>query len=75
MAVMQGQVGAQLEIIETTRTRQANERNALMLQRSELIGADPYETAAALTERQTQLETLYALTARVSRLSLAAYLR
>lgn len=75
LAVLQGQVGSQLGTIETTQTRQTSERNALSLQRSALVGADPYETAAALTERQTQLETLYALTARVSRLSLAAYLR
>ena len=75
LAVLQGQVGTQLETLETTQTHQISERNALSLQRSTLVGADPYETAAALTERQTQLETLYALTARVSRLNLAAYLR
>ncbi len=39
-----------------------------------LISVDPYETASKLQEAQTQLETLYSITARMSRLSLVNFL-
>ena len=37
--------------------------------------ADPYRTATDLQAAQTRLETLYVLTARLSRLNLTEYLR
>ena len=55
--------------------RAAAEATALGLAREALIGADPYEAAAALEAAETQLETLYTLTARISRLSLVNFLR
>ena len=45
------------------------------LRRRGIVAADPFETANALEAAKTQLETLYALTARLSRLNLADYLR
>jgi len=39
------------------------------------VNADPFETASTLQAVQLQLETHYAMTARLSRLSLAEYLR
>ncbi len=42
--------------------------------RTELIGADPYDTATEMEAVQGQLETLYTVTARLSRLSLADFL-
>ncbi len=61
--------------IAATATRLQAEDTALDRARSDLLSADPYESAAMLTERQTQLETIYAVTARLSRLSLAEFLR
>ncbi|MCE5974752.1 flagellar hook protein [Sinirhodobacter sp. WL0062] len=60
--------------IEDARTRNSAEKSSLELDRIELIGADPYESATALQAVETQLETLYTLTARLSALSLADYL-
>ncbi|MFN0113986.1 MAG: flagellin [Paracoccaceae bacterium] len=48
---------------------------AFGIARSGIVAADPYETAAELTRVQSQIETLYALTARLSRLSLTDWLR
>ncbi|WP_141134280.1 hypothetical protein [Jannaschia aquimarina] len=39
--------------------------------RNELVGADPYLTATQLEQETTRLETIYTLTARLSRLNLA----
>lgn len=60
--------------IEAAKTRNANEETALQITRNDLVSVDPYETATKLQEQQTQLETIYALTARMSRLSLLDYL-
>ena len=60
--------------IDDARTRNSAEKSSLELARAELIGADPYESATALQAVETQLETLYTLTARLSALSLADYL-
>lgn len=60
--------------IEAAKTRNANETTALQITRNDMISVDPYETATRLQEQQTQLETIYALTARMSRLSLMDYL-
>ena len=75
IAELQGRVGATQETLERTEARHLAERDTLRLARLDKIGADPFETAARLTETQTQLETLYAVTARTARLSLTAYLR
>lgn len=50
-------------------------REALEMARNDLIGVDPYDAATRLRATETQLESLYAMTARLSRLSLTAYLR
>jgi flagellar hook-associated protein 3 FlgL len=42
--------------------------------RANLIGADPYDTATALQDSIGRLEQLFALTARLSRMSLSNYL-
>lgn len=67
-------VGLQEAAVERAITRNAAERTALSLARSDMLAADPYETASALTEAETSLQNLYALTARLSRLSLTDYL-
>ena len=50
------------------------QKSALETARLGLLSVDPYETAAKLQEAQTQLETLFAITSRMSRLSLVNFL-
>ena len=71
---LRGQTGAAEAAIETLATRNASEISSLELARAGIVAADPYETATALEETQTQLETLYTITARLSRLSFADYM-
>lgn len=61
--------------IEQAQTRNEAEESALQLARSDLLGVDPYEAATRMEAAQTQLETLYSVTARLSRLSLVDFLR
>lgn len=63
--------GVLQERVELAEQRNASERSALRIARNGIVSADPYESAAALTEAQVQLETLYSITARLSRMSLA----
>ena len=61
--------------IEAAAVRNSAEETALGILRSETGAADPYEAATRLEELRGQLESLYLVTARVSRLSLVDYLR
>lgn len=61
--------------IAAAQTRNEAEASTLTMARNELVGADGYETATALSATQARLETLYMLTARLSRLSLSEFLR
>lgn len=72
LAARIGSVEAQ---IETARTRNAAEESALGILRAEVGSVDPYEAATRLETARTQLESLYLVTARVSRLSLTEFLR
>lgn len=60
--------------LDTALARNGAETSALELARLDLIGVDPFETASRLEGVQTQLETIYALTARIQRLNLTDYL-
>lgn len=61
--------------IEAARTRNAAEETSLGILRSSLGSVDPFEAATRLEAARTQLESLYLITARVSRLSLTEFLR
>lgn len=67
-------IGTAEERIAGATDRNAAEATGLQIARSGLVSVDPYEAASALTEAETQLQTLYSITARLSRLSLADYL-
>ena len=54
--------------------RNDSERSALEAARLGLLSVDPYETAAKMQQTQSQLQTLYSITARMQRLSLVDYL-
>ncbi len=72
---MRANLGTVEAHIETVSVQSASETSALEILKANLLSVDPYETASELQAVQTQLETLYALTARMSRLSLVDFLR
>lgn len=72
MAARLGTVEAQ---IEAATMRNSAETSALQIARNGITAVDPYETASRLEATRQQLETLYTLTARISRLSLVDFLR
>ena len=61
--------------IEAAAVRNAAETTSLQIARADLTAVDPFETASKLQETQQQLEKIYAITARITRLSLLDYLR
>lgn len=67
-------VGMAQARIEAAAARNAAEKTALQTARVDLLGVDGYETASMLEATQTQIETVYSLTERISRLSLVDYL-
>lgn len=67
-------VGAAEARIDDALAQLLAERAMLEQARIDMIGADPYETAALLEQTQLQLEQLYTVTAKLSRLSLVNYL-
>ena len=75
LAGLRGNLGSVEGQIADVQTRNNATSTALQVTRGGITAADPYETANALEATQTQLETLYTLTARLSRLSLADFLR
>jgi flagellar hook-associated protein 3 FlgL len=72
---LQARIGTVEAQIEAARTRNSAEETSLGILRSDIGSVDPYEAATRLQTIQSQLESLYLVTARVSRLSLAEYLR
>ena len=71
---LRANLGAAEARLDVVMSDQSARKTALGLMRSELVAADPFEAATRLRAVQNQLETHYALTARLSRLSLADYL-
>jgi len=72
---LRGSVGILEARLDAAQARNSAESGSLHLARSALVGADPFQTATKLQSVQTQLEAFYAITARMSQLSLARYLR
>jgi flagellar hook-associated protein 3 FlgL len=60
--------------LQDAATRNDAEKAVLQSARLSLLSADPYETATRYQETQNQLQTLYAITARASRLTLVDFL-
>lgn len=69
------QLGQAEERIAEAQGRTAAESSALELARVELLKVDDYESATQLTAAQDRLDLLFAVTARISGLRLADYLR
>ena len=74
LTMRRAEIGMQEEAIARDAARNAAETTAMSIARTRIVEADPYETASALTQTETSLQNLYALTARLSRLSLTDYL-
>ena len=74
MADLRAGLGALEARIEETSVRNATERTATSLARLDLVGADQYETATRYENIRSQLESLYAITARTQRMSFAEYM-
>jgi len=68
-------VGDAEAAIERSRVRVEVESSTAEVARAGIVAADPFVAAAELQSVQVQLESLYAVTARLSSLNLAAYLR
>jgi flagellar hook-associated protein 3 FlgL len=73
--IMMADIGIAEERIAAVATRLQAETSALERAQSDLLSADPYDAATQLSARQSQLESIYAVTARLSRLSLVEFLR
>lgn len=71
---LQAEIGEDEARVERAGAEVAAESQALEIARSELIGVDPFEAAIQLEAVETQLRSLYALTAKLQRLSLTEYL-
>ncbi|MGI1662072.1 flagellin [Palleronia sp. KMU-117] len=72
---LRARTGTREEQIDQAMARAQSGLAALELARTEMLAADPFETATRLKAAEAQLEALYTLTARLSRLSLTEYLR
>jgi flagellar hook-associated protein 3 FlgL len=72
--ILAARIGTAQQRIADAETRNAAEETALQIARNGLVAVDGYEAATRLTEAEAQLDTLYAITARLQRLSLADYL-
>lgn len=70
-----GRVGLLQALADRFSTEHSNALAVAEMGRAQLITADPFQTATALQQVQTQMETLYQLTARLSGLKLVEYLR
>ncbi|MCF1710618.1 flagellar biosynthesis protein FlgL [Tabrizicola sp. J26] len=73
-ADLSARIGIAQDRIEDAQTAAEAEKTALSTRRLSLVSADAYEAATALTETQSQLETLYSVTAKVLGLKLSDYL-
>ena len=74
-ASLQGRLGLTQARIDQAQTRNTAEQSMLEIARADLVAIDPFEAATRMEAAQTQLETLYSVTARLSRLSLVDFLR
>ena len=74
LITVQSQIGAAEAHIDIAASRSAGAKAAFETARLDTLGIDPFATAARLEETQTQLQTLYTLTARLSGLNLVNFL-
>jgi flagellar hook-associated protein 3 FlgL len=71
---LQARFGVAESILEAQTSRNGAERTTLERARSDLLSIDPFKTATELEQVQFQLQSLYAITSRMSQLSLLNYI-
>lgn len=71
---VQARVGFAEAQVADALAENAAQQAGLGIARNDLISVDPFETASRLQQMQLQLETHYAVTARLSQLSLLRYI-
>lgn len=74
VTLLQAGLGSQEARAEQASVRLEAEVSSLRIARQELLGVDQFQTASDLEAAQTQLETIFAITARSARLSLVNFL-
>ncbi|WP_439104627.1 flagellin [Celeribacter marinus] len=74
MQLLSSRVGAQEAKIEAASVRNTAEQYATERAKLEIVSADIYDSAAKLTQAETQLEMMYTITARLSTLKLSDYI-
>lgn len=72
---LQARLGQAEARIEGTIAEVAARQNSLALAEQSLIGVDPYTAATAFEDAASRLDTVFAVTARMSRLSLLEHIR
>jgi flagellar hook-associated protein 3 FlgL len=75
MIVLRARLGSEEARIEDARVASEAARASLEIEYGRIVEADPYRTATDLETVNTRLESLYILTARLSRLSLTEFIR
>lgn len=73
-AYLTGRLGSVQAQIDSAASRNSAESTTLKIVRNQITMVDPYEAAVKLQDMQSQLEKIYTLTARMTRLSLMDYL-
>ena len=74
LTYLSARLGATEAQIDAAESRNAAEASALGIGRNDLLGVDGYDSATRLQDAEARLDLLFALTARLSRLSLAEYI-
>lgn len=72
---LQGALGESEASIALAEASNSSMQTSYAIARGDMVMADPFETATKLQDIQTQLETHFAVTARLSRLNLVDFLR
>ncbi|MEM1287905.1 MAG: flagellin [Pseudomonadota bacterium] len=75
LVTYRGVLGSKEASIEQAQARTASQLAALEIAKGNIVSADPFESAIELEAAQVQLETIFAMTARMSGLNLTAFLR
>ncbi|WP_435165715.1 flagellin [Falsirhodobacter sp. 1013] len=71
---LMARLGAGEGRLANIQTRNTAQISALELARTDILSVDSYESAVRLEATQTQIETLYSVTARLSKMSLTDFL-
>jgi flagellar hook-associated protein 3 FlgL len=75
MLDLRAEVGVRQETVERAKAERTSERETLDLARTKIVATDPLESASAYQALETQLQTVYTVTARLSSLRFLDYLR